>query len=87
LDQALVGKWEKLDMNKINKPLLTMPERLEAVQKAHGGAIPYWRSGRGSGEDGGKGGQTTGKSLLGNRRLLFWQLEVVIDAIGGITKY
>jgi hypothetical protein len=41
LDQALVGKWEKLDMNKINKPLLTMPERLEAVQKAHGGAIPY----------------------------------------------
>ena len=39
--QALVEEWERLDMNKINKILLTMPERLTAVKKANGGAIPY----------------------------------------------
>ena len=38
---ATQEEWERLDMNKINKILLTMLERLAAVKKANGGAIPY----------------------------------------------
>jgi len=41
LAQAMVEEWERLDMDKINKILLTMPDRLAAVKKAHGAAIPY----------------------------------------------
>ena len=35
-----IEEWEQLDMDKINKILLTMPEGLAAVKKANGGAIP-----------------------------------------------
>jgi hypothetical protein len=41
LAQALIEEWERLDMDKINKILLTMPDRLAAVKKANGAAIPY----------------------------------------------
>jgi hypothetical protein len=41
LAQALVEEWEQLDINKINKILLTMPDRLAAVKKGNGAAIPY----------------------------------------------
>jgi transposase len=41
LAQALVEEWEQLDIDKINKILLTMPDRLAAVKLANGAAIPY----------------------------------------------
>jgi transposase len=41
LAEAMVEEWERLDMDKINKILLTMPDRLAAVKKADGAAIPY----------------------------------------------
>jgi transposase len=41
LTEAMVEEWERLDMDKINKILLTMRDRLAAVKKAHGAAIPY----------------------------------------------
>jgi hypothetical protein len=41
LTEAMVEEWERLDMDKINKILLTMRDRLAAVKRAHGAAIPY----------------------------------------------
>ena len=41
LAQAMVEEWKGLDMEEINKILLTMKDRLAAVKKAHGAGIPY----------------------------------------------
>lgn len=41
LAETLVEEWEQLDIDKINKILLTMPNRLAAVKKGNGAAIPY----------------------------------------------
>ena len=41
LAQAMVEEWDRLEMDKINGILLTMRDRLAAVKKAHGAAIPY----------------------------------------------
>jgi len=41
LAQALQDEWEKLDIGKINGIILSMPDRLAAVERAKGGSIPY----------------------------------------------
>ena len=41
LADALLEEWEKLDMDKINGIILTMPNRLAEVKQVKGGSIPY----------------------------------------------
>ena len=41
LAQALQEEWEKLDMGKINGIILSMSDRLAAVEHAKGRSIPY----------------------------------------------
>jgi len=38
---ALQEEWEKLDIEKVNRLIESMPRRLEAVIKAKGGATTY----------------------------------------------
>jgi hypothetical protein len=41
LTEAMVEEWERLDMDKIYKILLTMRDQLAAVKRAHDAATPY----------------------------------------------
>ena len=41
LADALLEDWEKLDMDKINRIILLMPDRLAEVKQVKGGSIPY----------------------------------------------
>jgi hypothetical protein len=41
LIEAVKEEWDKLDINKINRLIMTMPEQLAEVRKAKGGPSSY----------------------------------------------
>jgi hypothetical protein len=41
LIEAVKEEWDKIDIDKINRLIMTMPDRLAAVKKAKGGPSGY----------------------------------------------